>query len=71
LDDLGLLPAKPLSDFSKWKSDNDSVVSGDDSNKWEEEEARVMDTLGLQLAADAAADEAYFNDGGDECLREV
>ena len=71
LDQLGLSPAKPLTDFSKRKSDNDSVVSGDDSNKWEEEKARVMDVLGLQLAADAAADNAFFDDEGEERLREV
>ena len=64
-------PAKPLTDFSKRKIDNDSVVSGDDSNKWEEEKARVMDVLGLQLAADAAADNAFFDDEGEERLREV
>ena len=31
----------------------------------------MMDVLGLQLAANAVADEAYFNDGGEERLREV
>jgi hypothetical protein len=71
LDDLGLSPAKPLCDFSKRKSDNDSVIPGDNSNKWEEERARVMDVLGLQLAANAAADKAYFDDKGEERLREV
>ena len=71
LDHLGLSLAKPLSDFSKRKSDNDSVVSGDDSNKWEEEKAWVMDVLGLQLATDAAADNAFFDDEGEERLREV
>ncbi len=70
LDDLGLLPTKPLSDFSKQKSDNDSVMSGDDSNKWEEEEAQVMDVLGLQLAANAATNKAYFDNEGEEHLRE-
>ena len=30
-----------------------------------------MDMLGLQLAADAAADKAYFDDEGEERLREV
>ena len=30
-----------------------------------------MDVLGLQLATDAAADEAYFENEGEERLREV
>ena len=30
-----------------------------------------MDVLGLQLAADTAADKAYFDDEGEERLREV
>ena len=30
-----------------------------------------MDMLGLQLVADASADKAYFDDEGEECLREV
>jgi hypothetical protein len=71
LDDLGLSHAKTLFDLSKWKSDNNSVMLGENSNKWKEEEARVMDVLGLQLAADAATDKAYFNDGGEEHLREM
>jgi hypothetical protein len=31
----------------------------------------VMDVLGLQLAADAASDKAFFDDEGEEHLREV
>ena len=30
-----------------------------------------MDVLGLQLAADAASDKAFFDDEGEEHLREV
>ncbi len=59
-DDLGLLPAKPLSNFSKRKGNKDSIALGNESDKWEEEEACVMDTLTVQLAADTAADEADF-----------
>ena len=37
----------------------------------EVEKAQVMDVLGLQLAANAAADKAYFDNKGEERLREV
>ena len=35
-DELGLSPGVPLNDFSKKKSDDDSVLSCDDSDEWKE-----------------------------------
>jgi hypothetical protein len=55
-------PKKAMSDFSRLKTDDDSVASGDDSAGWEKEDKRMR----LQLDANAIskdADDISENDG--------
>ena len=61
-DDDSPSPKKALPDFSRRKNEEDSVVSGDDSNGWEREEGRVMHEFAAQAEADDARDDAAFPD---------
>jgi hypothetical protein len=72
LDAVDLLsPKKAMSDFSRLKTDDESVASGDDSAGWEEEDKRMR----LQLDANAiseVADNISEDDGPvnemEECM---
>ena len=55
-------PKKTLPDFSRWKNEEDSVISGNDSNGWEREEGRAMHEFAAQAEADDARDDAAFPD---------
>jgi hypothetical protein len=61
-DDEEPSPKKALPDFSLRKSEEDSVASGDDSEGWDEIEARLAHDLSAQAMLDDALDEAAFTD---------
>ena len=50
---------KTLPDFNVRKSEDDSVVSGDDSIAWEKEEDRVMHSFANRLEAENRLEEAF------------
>jgi hypothetical protein len=61
--DDGPSPKKDLSDFSRKKTDDDSVASGDDSADWEKEDDQMRHLLLAQAKADDALDEISDDDG--------
>ena len=61
-DDKEQLPKKALPDFSHRKSNNVSVVSGNNSEGWDEQEGRVSHDLCAQADAHEVRDNAIFLD---------
>ena len=55
-------PKKALPDFSIRKGEEDSVISGDDSEGWLDMEEKLADNLSAQAKVDDALDEAAFPD---------
>ena len=55
-------PKKALPDFSICKGEEDSVMSGDDSEGWLDMEEKLADNLSAQAKVDDALDEAAFPD---------